>query len=176
MKMASFAVGMSVGMLIVGICISTPANSLSADVGGELRSHQVTSTTQKSDREVTLADYGFEDGMPVPKENPPFRAGRFGYSIIIVSPTVIRVVAEPVYGGGVMLPSAEDFARALDRIDRKRLIKLAVPVTSTVGSERARYQEEGAEKEPGWTKERDGLSRTNELIVVVDDPRNPEKH
>lgn len=158
MNKASFALGMSVGMLIVGICVSTPSNSLSADVGGELRSHQVTSTTQKSDREVTLADYGFYEHAA-------------GCSLKILSPTVVKLSDVIEVGGSCYLPTEDDFSEGLRRLDRHCKIRTAVPIVSTRGDWRRRSDCSRPEAGP-----RDDQSVTVAIVVIVDDPRNPEKH
>lgn len=130
----------------------------------------VPPTTQESDRELTLMDYGFDEAAPV--RNPELKLGLSSgsYSLLIVSPTVVRVVARP-RGDMVSLPKAEEFAQALARIGRKRQIKHVVPITSTTRDEWERYADRIDLKQQYY----DGWSRTHELIVITDDPRNPEK-
>ena len=112
-------------------------------------------TTQKSDREVALADYGFHEW-----------AG--GCSLVIISPTMVKICDVPGVGPRRFFPSGSDFAVALEHLGRYRHIKHVVPVTGTLGEWRRRN---------GWSDSKldDGESRTAELLVITDDPRNPEK-
>ncbi len=109
---------------------------------------------QKSDRQTTLADYGFHELAD-------------GCSLVIVSPTVVKISDVPGVGGCRFFPTGNNFADALDRLGRKRKIQHVVPITGTLGDWRRRNDW----RESRDSKSDDSESRTIELIVIVDDPR-----